>query len=106
MELKEEGTLDAIKKNWTGSDEELGKTPYESPADVDTSAGTLTMATNAEFPPYESREETRLSALMRTSHRRLQISWVWNLRLMIWHLIPLFRQLLPARQISALPVLQ
>ena len=56
MELKEEGTLDAIKKNWTGSDEELGKTPYESPADVDTSAGTLTMATNAEFPPYESRE--------------------------------------------------
>lgn len=55
-ELKEEGTLDAIKKNWTGSDEELGKTPYESPADVDTSAGTLTMATNAEFPPYESRE--------------------------------------------------
>lgn len=55
-ELKEDGTLDAIKKNWTGSDDELGKTPYVSPEGVDTSAGVLTMATNAEFPPYESRE--------------------------------------------------
>lgn len=56
-ELKADGTLDLIKKNYAGSDEEKGKTPYESPADVDTSNGTLIMATNAEFPPYEYYDE-------------------------------------------------
>ena len=53
-ELKNEGVLDQIIANYIGED--AGKTPYESPADVDRSNGTLTMATNAEFPPYEFRE--------------------------------------------------
>lgn len=59
-ELKEDGTLDDIKKNYAGSADELGKTPYKSPADVDRSNGTLTMATNAEFPPYESYEDNKV----------------------------------------------
>lgn len=51
-ELKEDGTLDEIVKNYIGDDTK-GKTPYESPEDVDHSKGTLKMATNAAFEPYE-----------------------------------------------------
>lgn len=51
-EIKEDGTLDAIIANYIGDDTK-GKTPYESPADVDRSSGTLVMATNAQFEPYE-----------------------------------------------------
>ena len=40
--------------NYIGED--AGKTPYESPEDVDRSNGTLVMATNAEFEPYEYHE--------------------------------------------------
>lgn len=50
-ELKEDGTIDSIMSNYIGDD--IGKTPYESPEDVDRSNGTLVMATNAEFEPYE-----------------------------------------------------
>ena len=53
-ELKEEGTLDEIQSNYIG--DEIGEHPYESPADVDRSNGTLTMATNAEFEPWEYKE--------------------------------------------------
>lgn len=51
-ELKEDGTLDDIINNYIGDDTK-GKTPYKSPDDVDRSNGTLTMATNAAFEPYE-----------------------------------------------------
>ena len=53
-ELKEDGTLESIINNYIG--EAAGETPYESPADVDRSNGTLVMATNAEFEPYEYHE--------------------------------------------------
>ena len=53
-ELKADGTLDSIKNKYIGSD--AGKSPYTSPADVTRDKGTLVMATNAEFPPYESKE--------------------------------------------------
>ena len=36
---------------------------YESPEDVDRSNGTLTMATNAEFPPYEYYESDEITGL-------------------------------------------
>lgn len=52
VELKADGTLDAIISNWIGDD--AGNSPYESPADTDRSNGTLVMATNAYFPPYET----------------------------------------------------
>lgn len=51
-ELKEDGTMDAIISNYIG-DDTRGQSPYESPEDVDRSAGTLVMATNAAFEPYE-----------------------------------------------------
>lgn len=54
-EIKEDGTLDNIIKNYIGDDTK-GKTPYESPSDVDRSNGTITMGTNADFPPYEFYE--------------------------------------------------
>lgn len=51
-ELKEDGTLEQITKNYIGDDTK-GTCPYVSPEDVDYSNGTLTMATNATFEPYE-----------------------------------------------------
>ena len=53
-ELKEDGTIDSIMSNYIG--DEIGQTPYESPEDTDRSNGTLVMATNAEFEPYEYHE--------------------------------------------------
>ena len=50
-ELKKDGTVDKIIGNYIGDD--AGKTPYETPKDADHSKGTLTMATNATFQPYE-----------------------------------------------------
>ncbi len=57
-DLKADGTLDKIKSNWIGND--AGKTPYKSPDGVDRSKGTLVMATNAEFPPYESKDGDKI----------------------------------------------
>lgn len=51
-ELDKEGTLKQITENYIGDDTK-GTCPYESPKDVDRSKGTLTMATNAAFEPYE-----------------------------------------------------
>ena len=53
-ELKDDGTIDSIMSNYIGED--AGNSPYESPEDVDRSNGTLVMATNAEFEPYEYHE--------------------------------------------------
>ncbi len=57
-EMKEDGTLQSIIDNYIGS--EAGNSPYESPENVDRSNGTLTMATNAAFPPYEYRENNEV----------------------------------------------
>lgn len=53
--LKENGTLADIINNYIGDDTK-GKTPYESPEDTTRENGTLTMATNVAFPPYEYYE--------------------------------------------------
>lgn len=53
-ELEKDGTLDSIKKNWIGDD--AGNTPYATPEGTEYPNGTLVMATNAEFPPYELME--------------------------------------------------
>lgn len=55
-ELKDDGTLDKIKNNYEGDT----KFEYTSPEDVDRSKGKLVMATNAEFPPYESKENDKI----------------------------------------------
>ena len=54
-ELQTEGVIANIIRNYIGDDTK-GKTPYVSPEDVDRSNGTLTMATNVAFPPYEYYE--------------------------------------------------
>lgn len=51
-QLKSDGTLDKIISNYIG-DETIGKYQYTSPEGVKRNNGTLVMATNAEFPPYE-----------------------------------------------------
>lgn len=61
-ELKEEGVLDSIKKNYVGAESEVGKYPYK-PTDVERTNGTLIVATNAEFPPYEYYEEGEITGM-------------------------------------------
>lgn len=58
-ELKADGTIDKIIKNYIGDDTK-GKTPYKSPENVSRTNGTLTMATNAQFPPYEYIEDQKI----------------------------------------------
>lgn len=53
--LKQNGTLSLIISNYIGDEEAKGKTPYEK-KDVDRGNGTLTIGTNAAFPPYEYYE--------------------------------------------------
>lgn len=58
-ELKADGTLDAIIANYIG-DETKGQNPYVSPEGTDRSKGTLVMATNAAFEPYEYYENEKV----------------------------------------------
>ena len=58
-ELKADGTIESIEKNWVGAESELGKSPYDK-KDVDRSNGTITIGTNAEFPPYESYSDGQI----------------------------------------------
>lgn len=51
--LKENGTLSDIIENYTGDDEVKGTKPYKK-KEIDRPNGTLRVATNAAFPPYES----------------------------------------------------
>ena len=51
--VEEEYAICVKKGNTDLLDKMNGEHPYESPEDVDRSNGTLVMATNAEFEPYE-----------------------------------------------------
>ncbi len=57
--LDANGTLDSIKSNYIGDDTK-GKSPYVSPEGVDRSNGTLVMATNANFEPYEFTQDQKV----------------------------------------------
>lgn len=59
-ELKEEGILTSIEKNYIGDEDTVGLSPYESPTDVDCSNGVLVMATNATFEPYEYLQNNKI----------------------------------------------
>lgn len=50
-ELRDEGTLDALKENWTGKN--AVKKPYDFQYHDAPTGGKLVMATSATFPPYE-----------------------------------------------------
>ena len=58
-QLEANGTLTSIILNYIGDDTK-GTMPYESPADVDRSNGTLVMATNAAFEPYEFYKDQKI----------------------------------------------
>ena len=51
-ELKQDGTLDSIMKNYIGDDTK-GKSPYKTPDGTEYQNGELHMPTNAFFEPYE-----------------------------------------------------
>ena len=53
-ELQKDGTIDSIISNYIG--DEAGQHPYETPEGTEYPNGTLTMATNAQFEPYEYYE--------------------------------------------------
>ncbi|MDE6733325.1 MAG: transporter substrate-binding domain-containing protein [Oscillospiraceae bacterium] len=57
-ELKEDGTIDKILGNYIGDD--TGNYQYTSPEGVSRTNGTLTMGTNAAFPPYEQLENGKI----------------------------------------------
>lgn len=57
-ELKEEGTLEVILSHWIG--DEADKVSYMPDENASRENGTLVMATNAEFPPYESMENGKV----------------------------------------------
>ncbi len=61
QELKDDGTFEQIASSYIGDN--AGENYYESPEDVDRSNGTLVMATNAEFPPYEYYEGDEIVGL-------------------------------------------
>lgn len=52
QEMKADGTLESLEKNYTGTDDEKGKSPYQI-QNIERPNGTLIMATNAQFQPYE-----------------------------------------------------
>lgn len=53
--LQSTGTIDKIAQAWEKG--EVNKTAYEGQTKEKYANGTLVMATNAEFPPYENRTE-------------------------------------------------
>ncbi len=55
--IKADGTLDGIISHWIGDDADHAS--YVADSSI-TRTGTLTMATNAEFPPYESMENNEI----------------------------------------------
>lgn len=61
-ELREEGTLKQISDYYVGSDEVKGKNPYHK-QDIERKNGTLSMATNAEFPPYEYFDKGEITGI-------------------------------------------
>ena len=100
-ELKEDGTVDDIMNNYIGDN--IGETPYESPEDVDRSNGTLVMATNAEFEPYEYRDLMRLLVSTLILHRQSAISLDMSLKSTIWSLMQSLLQYSLEKLISVLP---
>lgn len=52
--LEEDGTLDEIRNHWIG--DSADQQSYVPDENVSRDNGTLVMATNAAFPPYETRE--------------------------------------------------
>ncbi len=59
QELKDEGILEQIEANYIGDDTQ-GTCPYVTPEGTEHPNGTLTMATNAAFKPYEYYDGSKI----------------------------------------------
>lgn len=57
---------------------------------ADAKKETLTMATNATFPPYEYYEGQDIVGIDAEIGQALAISWAWISKSRIWNLIPSF----------------
>ena len=57
-ELKNDGTLDEIVSHWVG--DSADQKPYTPDENISRDNGKLIMATNAEFPPYESMDHNEV----------------------------------------------
>ena len=57
-ELKNDGTLDSIVSHWVG--DSADQVSYTPDASISRDNGKLIMATNAEFPPYESMDHNEV----------------------------------------------
>lgn len=57
-QMTEDGTMQQIVDNYIG--DKKGTCPYVSPEGTDRSGGTLVMATNAEFEPYEYMQDGKI----------------------------------------------
>ncbi|MDE7121782.1 MAG: transporter substrate-binding domain-containing protein [Oscillospiraceae bacterium] len=56
--LQENGTLEEIKTHWIG--DEADQVSYQPDASKSHTNGKIIMATNAEFPPYESKDGEKI----------------------------------------------
>ena len=92
-----------IRSSETIIGDDTGKYQYESPADVDHSKGTLVMATNAEFEPYEYHEGDGIVGIDVDLSRAICDKWDMIWRFWIWNLILFFHPLQQERQISVQP---
>ena len=61
-ELKEEKVIQQITDYYIGKDSVKGKNPYKK-KDVKRNNGTLSVATNAEFPPYEYFDKGKITGI-------------------------------------------
>lgn len=59
--LKKDGTVKSIIADYIG--DKAGKNPYKSPDSVTRDNGTLTVATNAYFPPYEYYDNGKVTGI-------------------------------------------
>jgi polar amino acid transport system substrate-binding protein len=59
--LRADGTLQSIIDNYIGDN--AGNSPYTSPSGISRTNGTLVMATNAYFPPYEYYENGSITGI-------------------------------------------
>lgn len=62
-ELEEAGVIKQINENFIPTSEKKGTCPYVSPENVERTKGTLVVATNAEFPPYEYYESGKITGI-------------------------------------------
>ena len=99
-QLEADGVLDSIISNYIG--DEAGQHPYTSPEGVDRSNGTLVMATNATFEPYEYYENQEVVGIDPDIAQAVCDVLGYELKVEDMEFDAIVNAVFPARQISAL----